>query len=398
MTSLNRRRFIGAAIGTGAAGRDGGVVGAGRRAPTAARRDRSRGVPNSRIGIQLYTMREKMGGDANRANVRRVLNRLGRQRLQRGRARRLRRASPRSSSARWLDNAGLRAVSGHDGVNIDPANTTWQSEYQQTLENANIMGQQYTGLALVPRAVRRRELLVVPRPADERGGGAGQGGRAAVLLPQPQLRVREQAGATARRSSTSCSRRPTRELVKFELDLYWIIRGGAEPARVPARDHAAGTSPTTSRTARGATGRAQEDFEDVGPGRDRLPGHLRRGRPPRRQALLRRARRAVAVAPRRREAEFKHRAQPGVDVPAERALLASRDGRARRYRWRLVVPGRQRPAGEVDAVDPRALRRSKSVMPVLAWPASHSGRAGARARSRRGTASARGRSAGSRSA
>src|SRR5688500_17269364 len=58
---LNRRRFLGAAAGTGAAIAAGGAI-----APAAVARkgggsgDRGKEVPHSRIGIQLYSLREAM--------------------------------------------------------------------------------------------------------------------------------------------------------------------------------------------------------------------------------------------------------------------------------------------------------------------------------------------------
>ena len=73
--NVNRRRFLGAAIGTGAAA---------ALAPTAlahgrhAQKSSSGGankVPRNRRGIQLYTMREKM---TNQADARQVLRFLGR--------------------------------------------------------------------------------------------------------------------------------------------------------------------------------------------------------------------------------------------------------------------------------------------------------------------------------
>ena len=58
MQQLNRRRFLGAAVGTGAA-----AATAGAWVPSAGAQGRvaghNRQVPNNRIGIQLYTMRDR---------------------------------------------------------------------------------------------------------------------------------------------------------------------------------------------------------------------------------------------------------------------------------------------------------------------------------------------------
>ena len=70
---LNRRRFLGAAIGTGAA-----LAGAGSLAPAApaAGGSASGSVPRNRRGIQLWTMRRVM--DNSQDDARSVLRWLGR--------------------------------------------------------------------------------------------------------------------------------------------------------------------------------------------------------------------------------------------------------------------------------------------------------------------------------
>ena len=69
---INRRRFLGAAVGSGAA-----LAGAGSLAPAAPASGSSSGsVPRDRRGIQLYTMRRVM--DNSQADARRVLRWLGR--------------------------------------------------------------------------------------------------------------------------------------------------------------------------------------------------------------------------------------------------------------------------------------------------------------------------------
>src|SRR5688572_13678742 len=154
MENLNRRRFLGAAIGTGAA-----AAAAGSLAPAAGARGRRAGasqatgtgrgrVPISNIGIQLYTMRDLMPNGDRRA-VRRILNALGEMGY-----REVEMAGYYGFEARqvrrWVDEAGLRAVSGHDGFSLDPEDTGWEEDYKATLENANTMGQTYTGLAWFP--------------------------------------------------------------------------------------------------------------------------------------------------------------------------------------------------------------------------------------------------------
>ncbi len=351
MTNLNRRRFIGAAIGTGAV-----AATAGSWTPAASADsgtgNRSRGVPNSRIGIQLYTMREKMGGDANRANVRRVLNRLDAYGYSE-----VELAGYAGFTAQQfralLDNAGLNAVSGHDGVNIDPENTTWQSDYEQTLENANVMGQQYTGLAWFPGPYDDASFWsFLAQRMNEAGELAKAAGLQFFYHNHNFEFENKQADGTPFFDLLLAETDP--ELVKFELDLYWIIRGGQNPLeyldgprgpvlRLPRQ------GPHVGRPAErgGLRGRRA--------GRDRLPGHLRRGHR-HAEALLRRARRAVAVASRRRQRGVHHRAHRG-DVPAERALLG--------------LPG---PAGPAATGGPG---RSRSSGPSRRSPSRPSGGHGA---------------------
>ena len=147
MKSLNRRRFLGAAIGTGAA-----AATAGSWAPTRDGAGRSgrcgRNVPNNRIGIQLYTMREKMG-NGDRAAVRRVLNRLGAMGYTEVELAGYCGHTPQLFR-RWLDDAGLRAPAGHDGVSLDPENTTLGGGVPADAGERQHHGPEVHGPGLVP--------------------------------------------------------------------------------------------------------------------------------------------------------------------------------------------------------------------------------------------------------
>ena len=152
---LNRRRFLGAAIGTGAA-----LTGAGSLAPAAPAAPGSSGrVPRDRRGIQLWTMRRVM--DNSQDDARRVLRWLGA-------------AGYTEVEPYWrfewtpqqfrneLDIAGLRVLSSHDGLDIDPASTTWRDSYRQNLEYAAELGTPGS------RGTRRR----TPRSASARSPSA----------------------------------------------------------------------------------------------------------------------------------------------------------------------------------------------------------------------------------
>src|SRR5688572_13920328 len=143
MTNLNRRRFLGAAIGTGAA-----AATAGAWTSTASAQGGGggrRNVPNNRIGIQLYSLRRLMPENDRRA-VRNMFNWLGRAGYTE-----VEMAGYYGFTAQqvrtWIDDAGLRAVSGHDGLNLDVPDGQWESAYRATLEGAKTLGQQFTGVA-----------------------------------------------------------------------------------------------------------------------------------------------------------------------------------------------------------------------------------------------------------
>jgi hypothetical protein len=111
---LNRRRFLGAAIGTRAA-----AAGAGSLASPALGDDGG-SVPRNRRGIQLYTMRRVM--DNSQEDARRVLRWLGR-------------AGYTEVEPYWrfewtpaqfrseLDRPRLRVLASYDGLDIDPNST-----------------------------------------------------------------------------------------------------------------------------------------------------------------------------------------------------------------------------------------------------------------------------------
>ena len=260
MTSLNRRRFIGAAIGTGAA-----AATAGSWAPAASAQGgspgRNRSVPNNRIGIQLYTLRRLMPNGDRRA-VRRVINQIGAMgytEVEMAGYWGFTAAQARS----WLDDAGLRAVSGHDPLNIDPASTTWQDEYQQTLENANTLGQKYTGLAYFgpPYDEQRFHDLA------ERMNAAGELAKAAGLqfFYHNHNFEFENKQADGSPLYDILLEETDASLVKFELDLFWITEAHVSPIRYlsadPSRYFAYHVKDRTWDDRPNAN-----DWEDVGPG------------------------------------------------------------------------------------------------------------------------------------
>jgi sugar phosphate isomerase/epimerase len=257
--NVNRRRFIGAAIGTGAAA---------TFAPTAlahgrhARKSRSGGankVPRNRRGIQLYTMREKMTNQADARSVLRFLGRAGYTEVET--------AGHYGWTAQQfraeLDRAGLRAISGHDGPDSNfPAN--WQDAYKTTLEYAAALGQKYTGWAWFPGPYDDVNVWHgLAEKFNEAGALAKQYGLQFFYHNHNFEFENKQADGSPVYDILleECDRR----LVKFELDLFWITEGGsnaveylsADPSRFWAyhvKDHVWGRRAT------------DPNFEDAGPG------------------------------------------------------------------------------------------------------------------------------------
>ena len=251
---LNRRRFLGAAIGTGAA-----AASAGAFAPAALGKTVKGGtkrVPRNRRGIQLYTMREKM---TNQAQARDVLRWLGRQGYTE-----VETAGHYDWTAeqfrRELDRAGLRAFSGHDGPDFNQAN--WQQTYPATLEYAAELGQQYTGLAWFPGPYDQVDWQALAENFNRAGEMAKE---YELQFFYHNHNFEFENKVNGRPAYDILLRESDRRLVLFELDLYWITEGGsnaveylsADPSRFFAyhvKDHVWGDRPNA------------EDFEDVGPG------------------------------------------------------------------------------------------------------------------------------------
>jgi sugar phosphate isomerase/epimerase len=261
MANLNRRRFLGAAIGTGAA-----AAAAGSWAPTAGAQAGAPGyrrqVPNNRIGIQLYTMRRLMP-DGDRQAVRRILNQLGAMGYTE-----VEMAGYWGFTAQqartWLDAAGLRAVSGHDPLNIDPASTTWAEEYKQTLENANILGQKYTGLAWWGGPYTTERFKQLADRLDAAGALAKQAGLQFFYHNHNFEFENKQPDGTP--NYDILLKETNASNVKFELDLYWIITGGENPLAYlsadPSRYFAYHVKDRTWKPRPNGA----NNFEDVGPG------------------------------------------------------------------------------------------------------------------------------------
>ena len=166
---------------------------------------------------------------------------------------------------KWVDDAGLRAVAGHDGVNIDPANTNWQADYETTLENANIMGQKFTGLAWFPPPYDNADFWhFLAERLNEAGALAKAAGLQFFYHNHNFEFENKQADGTP--FYDILLEETDADLVKFELDLYWIIQGGENPLAYlsadPSRYFAYHVKDRTWKPRPDG----QQNFEDVGPG------------------------------------------------------------------------------------------------------------------------------------
>jgi sugar phosphate isomerase/epimerase len=275
MDDVNRRRFLGAAIGTGAAAAAAGAWTPAARAQGGGGGGR-RDVPNNRIGIQLYSLRRLMpNGD--RQAVRRMFNWLGRAGYTE-----VEMAGYYGFTAKqikpWIEGAGLRAVSGHDGLNLDVPDGQWEAAYQKTLEDAKFLGQQFTGVAWHPgpHTVERYKFL-----ADRFNKAAAMASRMGLQFfyhnHDFEFTNKDEAGKPL---YDILLNETDANLVKFELDLYWIIVGGENPLDYLSRDPA--RYPLYHVKDKTWKDRPNEqDWEDVGPGSIDFPdifaaGHGRR--------------------------------------------------------------------------------------------------------------------------
>lgn len=260
MDELNRRRFLGTAIGTGAA-----AAAAGAWTPAARAQGGGGGgrgsVPNNRIGIQLYSLRRLLP-EGDRGAVRRMFNWLGRAGYTE-----VEMAGYYGFNARqvrnWLDDAGLRAVSGHDALNVDLPNGQWETAYAKALEDAKTLGQKFTGFAWHPGPHTPERYRYLAERFNRAGAMAKAAGLQFFYHNHDFEFSNKQEDGTPLYDILLNETNP--EFVKFELDLYWIIVGGENPLEYLGRDPA--RYPLYHVKDKTWKDRPNEqDWEDVGPG------------------------------------------------------------------------------------------------------------------------------------
>jgi sugar phosphate isomerase/epimerase len=207
--AIDRRSFLGALPGVVllAAGSDGSRRYAGGLPPR----------PLEALGIQLYTLRAPLADDLNGTLA--AVAAIGYREVELAGLHGL---TPRQMRMR-LDDVGLRAASSHHG--LEEVRGTWS----ETLEGARELGQ---GMVVVPSI-----------PASERGAQelrrvaadlnrAGEAARAAGLRFGYHNHDWELAPlADGNRPMDLLLERTEPDLVDWQMDVFWTVHGGADPAR-----------------------------------------------------------------------------------------------------------------------------------------------------------------------
>ena len=157
-------------------------VGAGSRAGPRARGVRRRAAEDlsrQNIGIQLYSLRDMQAASV--PNTINLLGGIGYPEVELF-------TMQGQTAATWrgiLEGANVRAIAAHVGID------RWRGELETVLNEAETLGMQYVGVpGIFPNPPATRRDLPRARARVQPLRGAGRRPRDAVLLPQPQLRVR----------------------------------------------------------------------------------------------------------------------------------------------------------------------------------------------------------------
>jgi sugar phosphate isomerase/epimerase len=225
--SLNRRQLLGAAAAAGAA-----TTLAGPAAAQAGGHGHGHGpihrVPRDQISVQLYTLRDQLSIDLEASLA--ELAEIGYTRVEH--AGFVGRTAAQFRAA--LDNAGLRATSGHVGIPQPFDAATWQ----RALEDANIVGNKFivhpffgqgpSGPirdAAVYRAFAR-DLNKAGALARKAGLDFGYHNHQAEFLRQ---------NGTSQTGYDILTGETDPRLVHLEVDLFWAFRGAHDPVDLISR-------------------------------------------------------------------------------------------------------------------------------------------------------------------
>ena len=256
--SVSRRGFIGVAVGTGAAAAVSPSVALGRgwdREHSSSDR-----VPRDRRGMQMWSMRRLIDeGIQTPAQLFRTLGRLGYTEIEKFTLHGL----TVDQFRRALRDAGLRCPSGHDGPGF-PATGNWEPGYRQTLEDSVALGQKYTGLAWWPGPYDQEALWHQLAQHLNRAGEIAAEYDLQFFYHNHDFEFSNRFNGRAAYDILLEETDP--DLVKFELDIYWIVYGGESPVHYLSEDPARfPLYHVKDRTWRDR-GPDVQDWEDTGPG------------------------------------------------------------------------------------------------------------------------------------
>ena len=260
--NVNRRGFLGAAIGTGAAA----ALAPGTALAHGRDHHRHGGwskgsVPRNRRSSQLYSWRRIMGrSQADAEGMLRALSRMGYTQVER--------AGTYGWTAqqfkRVLDRYDLWAHSSHDGFSINRSDANWLENWKPAVEYANELDQKFIGFAWFPGPYNDKSFWQFLADRFDQAGAYARSQGLQFFYHNHDFEFTNKFDGKP--AYDILLNETDSRLVKFELDLYWIVYGGespvhylsADPARYPLYH-------VKDRTWRDR-GPDVQDWEDVGPG------------------------------------------------------------------------------------------------------------------------------------
>jgi sugar phosphate isomerase/epimerase len=258
--NISRRGLLGAAIGTGAAAALTPQVALGHGRGHGHSYGHGGSVPRNRRSSQLYSWRRIMDrSQADAEGMLRALSRMGYTQVERAGTY----GWTAAQYKRVLDRYDLWAHSSHDGFSIDPDNANWLDEWKPAVEYANALDQEFIGFAWFPGPYDQKAFWqFLADRFNEAGAYARSQGLQFFYHNHDFEFTNKFDGAPA--YDILLDETDSR-LVKFELDLYWIVYGGESPVHYLAEDPARyPLYHVKDRTWRNRPN--DQDWEDVGPG------------------------------------------------------------------------------------------------------------------------------------
>ena len=180
------------------------------------------------VGLQLYSLRETIGGDV--AGTLGKVAGIG-----------FKEVEPYGYSQEngfWglsvpkfknlLDNNGLKSPSGHYSVDSFLSVDGTDNDFNYLLDVANGLGQQYIVIPYLPDDLRT-SIEDYERLADKMNAAGKMCQQAGLKLAyhNHDFEFKDYDGKTGYRTLLDNT---DKDLVYFEMDIYWVVRGGKDPA------------------------------------------------------------------------------------------------------------------------------------------------------------------------